>query len=327
MAVVALAGGVGGAKLALGLARRLPMDDLTIVVNTGDDFEHLGLRIAPDLDTVMYTLAGLANSETGWGLAGETWNFMEAVARLGGDAWFRLGDRDLATHVERTRRLRNGEPLSEITAEFCRRLRVGAEVIPMTDDPVYTIVHTAAGPLPFQEYFVRRGCEPPVQDFEFLGLASARPLPRLLERLADAEQVIYCPSNPYVSLAPILNLPGLRPMIEARRAAGVPVVAVSPIVAGSALKGPAAKMMTELGLESSVTALAGHYGGTIDGFVIDRADSNAAERIESSGIQVLVTATVMKSESDKVRLAGEVVEFGRRLARGMRGRGGSRPGP
>ncbi len=310
---MALAGGVGGAKLALGLARTLKPEALTIAVNTGDDFEHLGLKISPDLDTVMYTLAELANPETGWGLAGETWNFLEAVTRLGGESWFRLGDHDLATHVERTRRLHAGETLSHITHDFCERLGVRAEVLPMTDDPVYTVVHTDEGALPFQEYFVHRRCEPRVRDFEFLGITSAQPLPRLLERLSDAEAVIYCPSNPYVSIAPILNLPGLRPLLASRRAAGMPVVAVSPIVGGAALKGPAAKMMTELGLESTVTALAEHYAGTLDGLVIDSLDRDAAGYIESLGIQVLVTNTIMKTDDDKIKLAEETLAFARRL--------------
>ena len=307
------AGGVGGAKLALGLARVLTPEQLTIAVNTGDDFEHLGLRISPDLDTVLYTLAGLANPETGWGLAGETWNFLDAVARLGGETWFRLGDRDLATHVERTRRLAAGDSLSAILRHFCERLGVRAEVIPMTDDPVYTVVHTADGALPFQEYFVRCRCEPPVRDFEFVGIATARPLPRLMERLAHADALIYCPSNPYVSIAPIVNLPGLRQLIDARRAAGMPVIAVSPIVGGSALKGPAAKMMTELGLESTVTALAEHYAGTIDGLVIDRVDADSARRIESFGMQVFVTDTIMRTGADKVRLAQETLSFSLKL--------------
>jgi LPPG:FO 2-phospho-L-lactate transferase len=313
MTILAFAGGVGGAKLALGLARILEPEQLTIAVNTGDDFEHLGLRISPDLDTVMYTLAGLANPETGWGQIGETWNFLEAVGRLGGETWFRLGDRDLATHVERTRRLGAGETLSQITQHFCQQLGITAEIIPMSDDPVRTIVHADDGPLPFQEYFVHRRCEPRVRDFEFLGLAQARPLPRLLERLAEAEALIYCPSNPYVSIAPILELPGLRMIIESRRAAGMPVAAVSPIVGGQALKGPAAKMMTELGLESTVSALAEHYAGTIDGLVIDRIDEAAAQHIESLGLKVLVTDTVMKTDDDKIRLAEETVAFAKAL--------------
>lgn len=313
MAIVALAGGVGGAKLALGLARLLPSTDLTIAVNTGDDFEHLGLRISPDLDTVMYNLAGLSNPETGWGLAGETWNFLEAVARLGGETWFRLGDHDLATHIERTRRLQNGEPLSQITRSFCDRLDVGADVIPMTDDPVYTVVHTDEGALPFQEYFVHQLCKPRVRDFEFVGITSAKPQPRLLERLAEADVLIYCPSNPYVSIAPILNLPGVKQLIATRRAAGMQVIAVSPIVGGSALKGPAAKMMTELGLESTVVALAEHYAGTIDGLVIDTVDSAEAAKIESVGLRVFVTDTIMKTDDDKIRLAQETLAFARRL--------------
>ncbi|MBI3241302.1 MAG: 2-phospho-L-lactate transferase [Chloroflexi bacterium] len=313
MTILTFAGGVGGAKLAFGLARALKPEQLTIAVNTGDDFEHLGLRVSPDLDTVMYTLAGLANPETGWGQIGETWNFLEAVGRLGGETWFRLGDRDLATHVERTRLLQAGETLSQVTQRFCRQLGITSEIIPMSDDPVRTLVHTGDGPLPFQEYFVHRRCEPRVRDFEFLGAPSARPLPRLLERLAEAETLIYCPSNPYVSIAPILALPGLRPLIESRRAAGMPVVAVSPIVGGMALKGPAAKMMTELGLEATVTALAGHYAGSIDGLVIDRIDETVAPEIESLGLKVLVTDTVMQTDEDKIRLAQETIEFARLL--------------
>jgi LPPG:FO 2-phospho-L-lactate transferase len=314
MAIVALAGGVGGAKLALGFARTLEPKDLTIVVNTGDDFEHLGLRISPDLDTVMYTLAGLSNPETGWGLAGETWNFLDAVSRLGGETWFRLGDRDLATHVERTRRLHNGDLLSQVTQAFCQQLGIQAEVIPMTDDPVYTVVHTDEGALPFQEYFVHRHCEPRVRDFEFLGITSARPQVRLLETLAFADLIVYCPSNPYVSIAPILNLPGVRPMLASRRSGGVPIVAVSPIVGGSALKGPAAKMMVELGLESTVTALAEHYVGAIDGLIIDHVDADAASKIEALGLDVLVTNTVMHTDGDKIQLAQEVLQFGKNLA-------------
>jgi LPPG:FO 2-phospho-L-lactate transferase len=306
---LAFAGGVGGAKLALGLARLLPPGQLTVAVNTGDDFEHLGLHISPDLDTVMYTLAGLSNPETGWGLAGESWNFLESAGRLGGETWFRLGDRDLATHVERTRRMRAGETLSQVTRSFCERLGVEAEVIPMSDDRVPTVVHTDQGALPFQEYFVHRRCEPRVRDFEFVGAASARPLPLLLERLAAAAALVYCPSNPYVSIAPILNLPGLRRLVESRRRAGMPLVAVSPIVGGAALKGPAAKMMAELGLEPSVTALAGHYAGTIDGLVIDRADAGAAAQIEALGIAVRVTGTVMQADEDKLRLAAEALDF------------------
>jgi LPPG:FO 2-phospho-L-lactate transferase len=307
--ILAFAGGVGGAKLALGLARTLPPDQLTLVVNTGDDFEHLGLHVSPDLDTVMYTLAGLANSETGWGLAGETWNFLDSMGKLGGPTWFRIGDRDLATHVERTRLLGDGWTLSRVTHHFCERLGVTTELIPMSDDPVCTVVHTDGGPLPFQEYFVHRRCEPRVRDFEFVGAPFAKPQPQLLERLQDANALIYCPSNPYVSIAPILALPGVRSLINSRREAGMPVVAVSPIVGGAALKGPAAKMMTELGLDSTVTALAEHYAGTIDGLVIDRVDADCAAQIESLGIKTLVTDTVMTSDTDKIRLARETVEF------------------
>lgn len=309
MRIVALAGGVGGAKLAVGLSRVLAPTQLVIAVNTADDFEHLGLHISPDLDTVMYTLAGTANPETGWGRKDETWNFLEAVGRLGGAAWFRLGDRDLATHVERTRMLREGRRLSEIARIFCGRLGIPSELLPMSDDPVRTIVHTDEGALPFQEYFVRRRCEPRVVRFEFAGIESAAPLPRLLQCLSEADALIYCPSNPYVSIAPILALPGMKPWIERRRAAGMPVVAVSPIVGGRAIKGPAAKMMFELGLQPTVLAVAEHYAGTIDGLVIDRLDEGSAAQIESMGIRVLAADSVMANDMDKERLARQTLDF------------------
>ena len=309
--ILCLAGGVGGARLADGLCRRIPSGDLGVIVNTGDDFEHLGLRISPDLDTVMYTLSGLADPDRGWGIADETWNFMTALEALGGPAWFRLGDHDLATHVERTRRLGSGELLSAVTADFCRRLGVEASVAPMSDNPVRTIVRTAEGPLDFQDYFVRRACEPPVEAFEFRGSDRSRPSVPVASWIAgNVEAVIYCPSNPFVSIAPILAVP------EIGRFAGEgrpPAVAVSPIIGGSAVKGPAAKMMRELGLECSPLGIARYYAGKIDGLVIDYADAALADDLRALGIASLVTDAIMRGRDDRVRLAGEVLDFAGKL--------------
>jgi LPPG:FO 2-phospho-L-lactate transferase len=307
--VVALSGGIGGAKLALGLYRILPPDSLMVVCNTGDDFEHLGLSISPDLDTVMYTLAGIANPETGWGRADETWTFMAALAQLGGETWFRLGDGDLATHVERTRRRAAGESLSAITDDFCRRLAVRARIVPMCDEPVRTMVHTEDGILPFQRYFVDRRCEPKVSGFEFEGARAARPSPALLEALESdgLEAVVMCPSNPFISIDPILAVPGMHAAIAACRAL---VVAVSPIIGGRAVKGPTAKMMAELGLPTSAGAVAEHYRGLLDGFVLDTADTAEVADID---IPCLATRTLMANEDDKRALAAEVLAFARRL--------------
>ena len=303
--VVALSGGIGGAKLALGLYRTLPPDSLTVVCNTGDDFEHLGLTISPDLDTVMYTLAGIANPETGWGRAGETWSFMAALAELGGETWFRLGDLDLATHIERTRRLAAGETLTEVTADLARRLGVRAQIVPMSDQPVRTMVETPGGVLPFQRYFVEQRCAPEVTGFDFKGAGEARPSPAVAEALASEalEAVVICPSNPFISIDPILAVPGLR---EALAACPAPVVAVSPIIGGRAVKGPTAKMMAELGLRASARAVAARYGGLLDGFVLDEADAGEAEAIE---VPCLATRTLMTSDDDKRALARQVLAF------------------
>src|ERR1700726_3117190 len=263
MSVLALSGGIGGAKLALGLSRVLPPGELTIVANTGDDFEHLGLLISPDFDTLLYTLAGLNDAARGWGRGDETWTFMKALSALGGETWFQLGDGDLAIHVERTRRLAAGETLSHITDDFCRRLGVGARLLPMSEDRVRTHVRTSDGWLDFQDYFVRRRCAPEVNELAYDGAAQARPHPAFISALADGRlrAVIICPSNPYLSVDPILAPPGVR---AALKACPAPVIAVSPIIGGRAVKGPTAKMMSELG--SPVTAAAGaqHHGGLID---------------------------------------------------------------
>lgn len=295
--IVALAGGVGGAKLAAGLARVLPPEDLVIAVNTGDDFEHLGLHVAPDLDTVMYTLAGIANTETGWGRANETWSFMEALEEFGGPTWFRLGDRDLATNVERTRRLRAGDTLSDVTRDLCARLRVRHAVVPMSDDPVRTVVHSDHGAIEFQHYFVRDRCVPRVQRLEYRGAESARPSPALRAALDRCSGVVFCPSNPYLSIAPILAVPGVRDAIDAR------ALAVSPIIAGRAVKGPAAKIMRELGVEPSALAVARHYRGVVRALVIDRTDATLAPAIETFGIRAVVEDTLMTDDAARERLA------------------------
>lgn len=297
MKIVALAGGVGGAKLAHGLAQILPPEDLTIIVNTGDDFEHYGLYICPDLDTVCYTLAGLANPETGWGRADESWNALANLKRLGAPAWFQLGDSDLATHIERTRRMKEGQTLSQITRAFCTAWGIAHTVLPMTDDRMRTIVETDEDALEFQEYFVHRRCTPRVKGFRFEGIDTAEPAPGASEAIAAAEAVVICPSNPWVSIDPIL---GVIKKIE------TPVVAVSPIIGGETVKGPAAKMFAELGIEPSALAVAEHYAELLNGIVVDSVDSELAKRIK---IPSLVTNTIMNSSSDRARLAQDVLEF------------------
>jgi LPPG:FO 2-phospho-L-lactate transferase len=301
----ALAGGVGGAKLAHGLCRILPPEDLAIVVNIGDDFEHLGLHVSPDIDTVLYTLAGIANPETGWGVAGETWSFMDALGRLGGETWFKLGDRDLATHIERTRLLAEGAPLSTVTARLARKLGVAPAIIPASDDPVRTFVATDEGELEFQHYFVRRQCAPRVSRLSYRNAETARPAPLGGRPWTEMEiaGVIICPSNPYLSIAPILAMPEARAWLENRR---FPVAAVSPIVAGRALKGPAAKIMAEFGTEPSALAVARFYKGLVDFLIIDASDAALASAVRAEGIEPVVMDTVMTSVADRERLAREV---------------------
>jgi LPPG:FO 2-phospho-L-lactate transferase len=312
MEVVALAGGVGGAKLADGLAQVMPAEDLTIIVNTGDDFEHLGLTICPDLDTVCYTLAGMANPTTGWGRADETWHALESLAQLGGPIWFRLGDFDLGLHLERSRRLRNGQPLSQITYEFCNSWGIHPRILPMSDDKVPTWVYTEEGELPFQEYFVHRQCNPRVTGFRFDGVERAHPAPGVLDALQKADLVVICPSNPWVSIGPILELPGIKALLEEKHD---PIVAVSPIIGGQAVKGPAAKMYNELGIQPSALAVARQYGALLDGFVLDNVDADQAQLVRELGIEPWVTITLMKTRQDRHRLAVEVLEFGTQLAR------------
>ncbi|MEX2615850.1 MAG: 2-phospho-L-lactate transferase [Alphaproteobacteria bacterium] len=309
---LALSGGVGGAKLALGLSHAMDPAKLLIVANTGDDFDHLGLRICPDIDTVTYTLSGLANPSTGWGRKDESWSFMETLESLGGETWFRLGDRDLALHVERTRRLGDGESLSAITDAIATRLAISCRIAPMSDDPVRTIVETPNGPLAFQHYFVRDQCRPAVTGFRFDGADSARPGPTLKAALTSAalKMVVICPSNPFISIDPILAIPTVREMLTDCPA---PVIAVSPIVGGRAIKGPTAKMLAELRRPSSALAIAEHYRGLIDGFIIDTADAGSADAISELGSQVRITNTVMKSIQDRVSLARDVVAFAQEL--------------
>ena len=306
MKIIALAGGVGGAKLAHGLAQILPPEDLTVIVNTGDDFEHLGLYISPDLDTVCYTLAGLANPDTGWGRVNETWNAIANIKRLGGPDWFNLGDGDLATHLERTRRLKEGQTLSQITHDFCKAWGVQHIVLPMSDQPVRTIVETDEGDLPFQEYFVHRHCEPRVKGFRFDGVDSAAPAAGTREAIKSADAVIICPSNPWVSIDPILSILSPLQMYSFGEGTGVGCVAVSPIIGGRTVKGPAAKMYAELGIEPSALAVANHYENLLTGIVVDSVDSKLAKRIR---IPTLVTNTLMKTVADRARLAQEVLQF------------------
>jgi LPPG:FO 2-phospho-L-lactate transferase len=310
--IVALAGGVGGAKMAQGLALALPPGELTVVVNTADDFDLYGLRICPDLDTVLYTLAGLANPSTGWGIAGDTRHALDAIARLGRDPWFLLGDQDLATHILRTERLRAGATLTAVTAEFASALSVSSAILPMTDDPVSTLIKTPEGDLDFQEYFVRRHQQDEVTGVIFRGADQARASEAAMAAIATAELIVICPSNPIVSIGPILAVPGFR---EALLRTDAPRIAVSPIIGGRALKGPADRMLATLGHDVSAAGVAALYEGMLDGFVIDEQDRPLADPIRAAGVRVLATQTIMGDAADRRRLAGEVLAFGRSLAR------------
>lgn len=309
--VVALAGGVGGAKLAHGLAQVLPPENLTVIVNTGDDFDHYGLYISPDLDTVCYTLAGLANPETGWGRINESWNVIQNASKLGGPSWFNLGDQDLGTHLERTRRLKEGQCLSDITRDFCKAWEIQQTILPMSDQPVRTIVETDQGELAFQEYFVHRRCEPRVKDFRFDGIDIAEPVPGAREAIQSADAIVICPSNPWVSIQPILLAlaPLSLPSREEGWETGKPVVAISPIIGGETVKGPAAKMYRELGIEPSALAVANHYRGLATGFVLDDIDQQLEGDVKGLGMKTLVTNTLMKSHEDRKQLAQDVLHF------------------
>ncbi len=302
--VTALAGGVGGARLADGLAQNLPSHALTIIVNTGDDFEHLGLVICPDLDTVCYTLAGIANPVTGWGRSGETFNALETLADLGGPTWFRVGDKDVGLHLERTLRKKSGQTLSQITQHISHSFGIPITVLPMSDDAVPTWVYTKEGAMPFQEYFVRRQCQPQVTGFRFEGAEAARPAPGALQAIQLADFVVICPSNPWVSIDPILSIPGMRSALQSKK-----VIAVSPIIGGQAVKGPAAKMYAEMGIQPSAFSVAKHYHGLISGFILDHQDAKLEKEISGLGLHTLVTNTLMKTSLDRRQLASEAIRF------------------
>ena len=312
--IVALAGGVGGAKLAHGLYRSLPPDTLTVIVNTADDLDLFGLRICPDADTVMYTLAGLANPQTGWGVVDDSWQALAMLERYGYATWFGLGDRDFATHIARTEQLRAGHSYSEVAASLTSALGVRAALLPMCDEPVATLVDTPDGRLHFQDYFVRRGHRDPVSGVVFDGIENARVTPHVAAALDDAEAIVFCPSNPIVSIGPILDVGDMRRRLASARA---PVVAVSPIVGGKALRGPADRMLHGLGYKSSALGVARLYDGIVDGFVIDHADDAERAAIEQLGMAVCVTDTVMHDEHDRLRLAQEVLAFAGSLHRAL----------
>ena len=311
MTILALTGGVGGAKLCLGLARVLSPEEVVFVVNTGDDFEHLGFHISPDVDTLTYTLADAANPVAGWGRQGETWHFMEALDELGGETWFRLGDKDLALHVRRRQLLAAGQSLTAATAHIAQGFGVTHRILPMSDDPVRTLVHTADGPLAFQHYFVRDRCAPEVTGFDFHGAEAARVSPAI--PFDQVTGVVICPSNPFVSVDPVLAVPG---MCEGIRRSGAPVVAVSPIVGGAAIKGPTAKMMQELGVPATTAEVARHYARRgagdaplVTGFVIDAVDAAAEQQVQALGLETTVAQTVMRSLDDRIDLARAVLKF------------------
>jgi LPPG:FO 2-phospho-L-lactate transferase len=311
MKVVALAGGVGGAKLADGLAQ-LPFieGNLTVIVNTGDDLTHCGLRICPDLDTVCYTLAGLANNQTGWGRLEETWQAFENLKELGGPDWFRLGDRDLGTHLERTRRLLAGDPLSLITRDFCLAWEIKPTVLPMSDAPIETWVDAEnLGWISFQEYFVKHACHPKVLGLEFRGIDKGMPAPGVIEALDLADVIVVCPSNPFVSIGPILAVSGIREILRNKTR----VIAVSPIVDGKAIKGPAAKMFTEFGREPSALAVAEVYRDWISGIMIDPLDINQVQAIKQLGMAVKVEDMIMQDRLDRKRLAEQVLSFAKEI--------------
>jgi LPPG:FO 2-phospho-L-lactate transferase len=302
--VVALAGGVGAARFLDGLARAAPAATVFVIGNVGDDAEIHGLHISPDLDTVMYTLAGAANRRQGWGLERDTFHCLEALGRMGGETWFRLGDRDLATHLYRTQRLRAGATLSQVTRELSAALGVAARIAPATDERLRTIVRTAAGPLDFQTYFVRRRARDRVIGLHFDGARRARPAPGVLDAIARARAVVLCPSNPFISIGPILAVPGIR---DALRTGTAPVIGISPIVGGRALKGPAARMMKSMGYRASAGAVAEMYQDLLDVFVLDAADAKQAAAVERLGIRAVVTNTVMSGAAQRKALARAVL--------------------
>ena len=299
--ILAITGGVGGAKLALGLSKILTPDELLFLVNTGDDFQHLGLEISPDLDSLLYALSGKNNPELGWGRANETWACISELEELGADSWFRLGDRDLALHLVRTQMLSQGATLQNVADRLCESLGIDHRIAPMSNDKISTTVNTPNGKLAFQEYFVREQCEPAVIDFDFEGIENSKPNPVVMSWLDECDGIIICPSNPYVSVDTILSVPKYRDAFQSK-----PVIAVSPIVGGLAIKGPAAKMMKELGVPPTPIAVAKHYGSLLSGFVLDQTDNEQAKDI---AIPSIVTQTIMLTLQDRIGLAEQCVRF------------------
>jgi LPPG:FO 2-phospho-L-lactate transferase len=311
VSVVAITGGVGGAKLALGLDRVLRAGELSVVVNTGDDFDHFGLRVCPDLDTVLYTLAGIADPTQGWGRRDETWTLMQTLAALGEETWFKLGDADTALHVARAHRLNHGATLTEVMEHFRTQLGIASSILPMTDERVETRIDTDEGDLAFQDYFVRRRCAPRALSIRFVGAATALPAPGAVAALSSPalEAIVLCPSNPYLSIDPLLSMAKLRESLENRTA---PLIAVSPLIGGRAVKGPTAKIMQELGIPMTPTAIYEHYRGLIDAIVVDSGDADAADHIP---ISVFSTPILMRSLDDRLRLARFVLDCVRSLPR------------
>jgi LPPG:FO 2-phospho-L-lactate transferase len=310
--VIVLTGGVGGAKLVLGLCHALPAENITAIVNTGDDFTHLGLSVSPDIDTLLYTLAGKENPVQGWGRAAESWTFMDAVRSLGGEDWFALGDGDLALHVLRTQRLRKGEALSAIISDFAARWGIAARILPMSDDPVATRVATDDGEVEFQHYFVRQRCAPQVRSIRFAGAHGAHAAPGVVEALRDEQSraILIAPSNPFLSIDPILAVPSIRQALLQTR---VPVIAVSPVVAGEAVKGPTAKIMRELGLEVSARTVSRHYGDLIDGMLIDSRDPPTLLDLAHARAD-----TLMRTLEDRIRVARAALDLADAVRAGMR---------
>jgi len=307
--ITALAGGVGAAKFLTGLVRVLPEEELTVIVNTGDDIEMYGLHISPDIDIIIYTLAGIVDEEKGWGIRGDTFHCLEMLGRYGYETWFNLGDRDLATHIHRTFLLRKGLKLSEVTSKICQELGLKVRIIPMTDDKFETRILTDAGSMHFQEYLVKRGAKDRVLDVKFIGMEEADPAPGVIDALYSCDAIIICPSNPIVSIGTILSIRGIREAIKNSEAVKV---AISPIVAGAPIKGPADKLMKALGLEVSAYSVAHFYRDFLDVFILDVLDKDEKEKIERLGIRAVTTNTIMKRLEDKVRLARLVLEEARK---------------
>ena len=300
MKVAALAGGVGAARLLSGLVAVMPQEDLTVIVNTGDDFRWHGLLVCPDIDTIIYTLAGIANPETGWGVEGDTFRCLERLSTLGLDPWFRIGDRDVATHIYRTNLLAGGLTLTSVTEAIRKQNGIRASILPMTDSPVPTVVDTDEGTLEFQDYFVRRRCAPRVRGISFKDIRGALPAPGVEEALADADAIIICPSNPFISIGPILAVPGIEEAIENSPAT---VAAVSPVIGGKAVKGPTAVMLSQLGHEVSPVGVAKIYSGLLDVFLVDEGDAAFAPGISAMGIETHASRILMDTPSASESLA------------------------